>query len=191
MHHAEVPVSSHREKLSSSLRISTLFAVANGRQDASEVERLEAVNELLREFRLQCEQYRQKEINSIDRLLVQGIKNWSFRIFIQPDPMVALARFLGKKQPPGKRAKDADRNFAIAKAVHKKMQAGMNLENATDATQAEYPSLNADTIKKIYVRSHKMVQSHNLEVQAHLAMCALEGGRYLPAPPSITKRAKK
>ncbi len=150
-----------------SIRIAELFAVANETRNATESERVEAVNELLSEFRLQLEQYRTGETTHIDPLLVQGIKNWGSRIFAKPDPILALERFLGARQRRGKRVKNTDRDFQIAVAVVEKMKSGMTLENAAEAVAWDYRPLEGDSIKKIYTRNHR-------EAKAHVAMCALE-----------------
>jgi hypothetical protein len=60
----------------------------------------------------------------IDPLLVQGLKAWVFRIFLQPNSISALERLLGIRRRPGKRAKNTDRDFWIAVAVAGKMKPG-------------------------------------------------------------------
>lgn len=166
MHHADVRMSSLRENLPS-IRIALLFAVSNKSREASESERLDAVNELLREFRSQWGQLGQGEIARIDPLLVQGIKDWGYRIFSKPNPILALEKFLGTRQRRGKRAKNTDRNFQIAVAVAQKMKSGMSFEDAADAVASDYKPLEADSIRKIYTRNA-------IEAKAHVAMCALE-----------------
>jgi hypothetical protein len=64
----------------SSTHAAKLFAIANGNKKAtSETERVQAVNELLDEYRSQLA----KKIN--DPLLWQGIKDWGLRIFAKRD----------------------------------------------------------------------------------------------------------
>jgi hypothetical protein len=78
----------------------------------SETERIQAVNELLDEYRSQVEQSADKKIN--DPLLWQGIKDWGLRIFAKRDPVLALERLLGLRHARGKRAKNrATRRTAI------------------------------------------------------------------------------
>jgi hypothetical protein len=60
----------------------------------------------------------------IDPLLLQGLKAWAFRIFLQPNSISALERLLGIRRRPGKRAKNTDRDFWIAVAVAGKMKPG-------------------------------------------------------------------
>jgi hypothetical protein len=169
------------------VQIAELLAIAGSRRDATESERIQAVNRLLDEFRLQIEEYRKREYtfrqrrsshklrknsprdivdprlrNAIDPLLIQGIQEWGLAIFAQAHPIQALARFLGKKQRPGKRAKNAGRDFSIAHAVVLKMKDGMTLEDAAASVAADYRpklKLDADTIRKIYVRKQKEVRA--------------------------------
>jgi hypothetical protein len=102
----------------------------------------------------------------IDPLLVQGVKAWAFRIFLQPNPISALERFLGIRRPRGKRAKNTERDFWIAVAVVDKMKSGMTLEDASYAV-AESCGLEGDSVKKIYNRNHR-------EAKAHVAMVAMD-----------------
>src|SRR5262249_47815775 len=103
-------------------QIAELFATANSLcPDTSEHDRIEAVGRLLREFHLQIEQYQRKERTEIDRLLERGIADWGLKIFAQKDPLLALAKFLGKKQRRGKRAKNAERDRSITAAVLSKI----------------------------------------------------------------------
>ena len=149
-----------------SIRVAELFAVANQTQDATEPERVEAVNELLSEFRLQWEQYGREEIAQIDPLLVQGIKLWGCQIFAKINPVLALEKLLGARQKRGKRAKNTDRDFQIAVAVLDKMKSKLSLEEASEAVASDY-NLDGDSIRKIYNRNHR-------EAKAHVQMCALE-----------------
>jgi hypothetical protein len=150
-----------------SIRIATLFGIANQNCNASESDRREAINELLREFRSQMERYGRGEITHIDLLLVQGIKDWGFRIFSKENPILALEKFLGTRQRRGKRAKNTDRNFRIAVAVVERMQSGMSLEDAAEAVAYDYKPLVGDSIKKIYTRNAT-------EAKAYVAVRALQ-----------------
>jgi hypothetical protein len=163
-----------------SIQIAERFAVANEiRGNTSESERREAVAELLSEFQAQC-QHAQREIEDhqvalaaavtttaawtaaeldalgqgplIDRLLVQGIKNWGFRILSQPDPIAALEKLLGTRRRRGKRAKNTERDFWIAVAVAEKMNSGTTLEKASFEV-AETSGLEAGNVNKIYTRN--------------------------------------
>jgi hypothetical protein len=102
----------------------------------------------------------------IDPLLMQGVKAWAFRIFLQPTPISALERFLGIRRPRGKRAKNTERDFWVAVTVFDKMKSGMTLEDASYAV-AESCGLEGDNVKKIYSRNHR-------EAKAHVAMVALD-----------------
>jgi hypothetical protein len=177
-------------------RIAELFAIADGLRDASDSERHEAVAELLSEFRCQFkeagreidnyEKAREAAVKKakgdpagitallnalarrspIDPLLVQGMKNWAFRIFSQQNPVVALKELLGTQRRRGKRPKNADRDFWIAVAVAEKKKSGMNLEDAMYVV-AEGFGLEGDSVRKIYNRNHR-------EAKAHVAMVAME-----------------
>ena len=158
-------------------QIAELMAVAASRRDATKSERIEAVNSLLCEYRLQIAEYRRDERNVIDPLLLQGIEDWGRRIFAEADPVLTLARFLGK-QRPGKRVSPerADRNISVTLAVIDLMDRGTTLEEASERVAADYSpqkvgkrlSLKADLVRKIYIRNET-------EQRARLAMNALEG----------------
>jgi hypothetical protein len=167
MHYAEVyPMSHQRLKTA---QISDLFAIAGYmRRNTTEVERVEAVNSLLGEYLLQIEEFKRGERDALDPLLREGIEDWGRRIFAQEDPVTALARFLGKRQRPGKRAKHTARDFNIAVAVVIKMKDGMPLEEAASVIAAEHPSLKEETIRKIYVQNQKAAK-------AHFGLCRLQG----------------
>jgi hypothetical protein len=118
----------HDDKLNnqSSTRVAELFAIANGKRDGrtvrigraksmrskkllisksrSETERIQAVCELLGEFRAQKERFRRNEITRIDPLLVQGIEDWGLRILAAKKPVLALETLLGTRRKRGKRA---------------------------------------------------------------------------------------
>ena len=139
----------------SSTRIAELFAIANGNQDdASETERIQAVNELLDEYRSQLEKFADEKIERIDPLLLQGIKDWGLRIFAKRDPVLALGRLLGLRRPRGKRAKNTERDLQIAVAVLTKMKLGMSLEDAAAyvAENCRF-GLGVESIAKIYNRN--------------------------------------
>jgi hypothetical protein len=102
----------------------------------------------------------------IDPLLMQGVKAWAFRIFLQPNPISALGRFLGTRHRRGKRAKNTERDFWISVAVVKKRKSGMTLDDASYAV-AESCGLEGDSVKKIYNRNH-------LKAKAHVAMVAMD-----------------
>jgi hypothetical protein len=192
-HHCGAPAEARAssERKNQSARIAELFAIANKLLGAyegaspfeierlgappSESEHLEAVNELLREFRSQWEKLGRKEISRIDPLLVQGIADWGFRIFSNPDPILALEYFLGKRQKRGKRA-NAQRNLQITLTVLEKMRAGTSLEHAAEAVAVDY-GLKTETVIKIYTRNHVKAKAHLVEAAAHVAMNALERER--------------
>jgi hypothetical protein len=167
-------VSGHRLNAT---EITELLAIAGSRRDATESERIEAVNSLLREYRLQIAEYRRDKRSSIDPILLQGIEDWGRRIFAEANPVVALARVLGK-QKPGKRASPerAARDISVTLAVIDLMGRGTTLEEASELVAADYTprkvgkrlSLKADSIRKIYIRN-------KTEQRARLAMNALEG----------------
>ena len=149
-------------------QIAGLFAIAEGRCDATEIEPTEAANKLHCEFRLQIAEFQRPnplwfwQIEPfrflIDPLLDQGIAGWGRRMFAQENPTLAVARFLGKRQKPGKRAKNAKRDFSITRAVVTKMEGGMTLDDATDLVAPDY-KLEADTVRKIYLRRRKEVRA--------------------------------
>jgi hypothetical protein len=128
-------------------QIAELLAVARLQRHATESERIEAVKYLLCEYRLQIAEFRRPrplwfwqvepfrvfDERVIDPLLEQGIEQWGRWVFAQAKPVLALARFLGERKKPGKRAKYTERNFAIALAVINKMEGGMTLEEAAQA----------------------------------------------------------
>jgi hypothetical protein len=90
----------------------------------------------------------------IDPLLVQGLKAWVFRIFLQPNSISALERLLGIRRRPGKRAKNTDRDFWIAVAVARKMKpGGMTLENASYEVAKTW-GLEDGNVRQIYTRNH-------------------------------------
>jgi hypothetical protein len=174
-HHADVQhVSGDRLNAA---QIAELMAIADLRRDATESERTEAVNSLLREYRLQIAEYRRGKRSVIDPLLLQGIGSWGRRIFAEATPVPALARFLGK-QKRGKRASPerAARNISVTLAVIDLMNRGTTLEEAAVLVAADYTprkvgkklSLKADSVRKIYIRNET-------EQRARLAMNALEG----------------
>jgi hypothetical protein len=108
----------------------------------------------------------------IDPLLVQGLKAWAFRIFLQSNSISVLERLLGIRRRPGKRAKNTDRDFPIAVAVAAKMKSGMTLENASYEV-AEKHWLQADNVSKIYTRNREaalvQVAIDNLVAQENTA----------------------
>jgi hypothetical protein len=158
-------------------QIAELLAIAGLRRDATESERIEAINSLLCEYRLQIEEYRKDKRGVIDPLLLQGIGDWGRRIFAEATPVLTLARFLGK-QKPGRRASPerAARDISVTLAVIDRMDRGITLEEASELVAAAYTprkvgkslSLKADTVRKIYIRNET-------EQRARLAMNALEG----------------
>ena len=139
----------------------------------TEGERVQAVSELLREFRAQIVRFGRNEITHIDRLLEQGIKDWGLRIFAAKNPVLALEKLLGTRQKRGKRAsaKIADRDFQIAVDVVKEMREKtsektwrkrMGLEKAAEAVAQKY-RLGAERIQKIYKR-------HRVAARAEVAL---------------------
>jgi hypothetical protein len=170
-------------------RIAELFCLANGNPSSlggkhaarifkgkrlepiTEGERVEAVNELLREFRTQVEQFRRKDIPHIDPLLAQGMNDWSIRIFAEDNPVLALEKLIGTRPKEGRRAstKNADRDITIALAVLEKMRSGMTLDKAAEAVTSEF-AMEAESIANIYKRKHK-------ELKAAIAMADLESKR--------------
>jgi hypothetical protein len=118
---------------------------------ALERERVEAVEKLLCEFRLQIEEFKKKERAEVAPLLMQGIGDWGRYIFAQDDPEDALARFMGRPRP-GKRAKNKERDVLIAGDVATKMDGGMTLEEAADEVAEKY-RLESDAVVKIYTRN--------------------------------------
>jgi hypothetical protein len=124
----------------------------------NESRRIEAVNLLVSEYQLQVAEYKRKERAEIDPLLLQGIKEWGLYIFAQENPEIALARFLGKKQKPGKRATNTERHRDIALAVIEEMDGGAKFEKAIESVATEY-GLEVDTVKKIYGRWRKELRA--------------------------------
>ena len=155
------------------IQIIELLGIANGNCDATVVERQEARKDLLSEFQWQWEQLDLKQIMQIDPLLVQGMKDWGFRIFAEPDPVLALEIFLGVRQRPGKRAKNADRNSQITVDVIEKMSAGITLATACVDVAPKY-GLEPESIEKIYKRYRVAVKSHQIEAKAEAQMRTLE-----------------
>jgi hypothetical protein len=207
-----------------SLRVVELFAIANDDPNASkprrvhgkriepisERERVEAVNELLREFRSQLEQLAEAKaplasqgtvnefvaatpegakpdtakaviISSeqprrpergkpvqVDPLLLQGIKDWGYRIFSKPDPVLAVEQLLGARARRGKRPKNGARDFRIAVAVVEEMRSGKTLETAAVAVAPIF-HLEPERIQKIY-------KQHRLAARAEVALRALDKG---------------
>jgi len=149
-----------------SQRVAELFAIANQNLDAPERSRRIAVNQLLDEFRLQAQRLGRSEATRIDPLLVQGIKDWGFRIFLNTNPVMALETLLGAREKRGKRAKNTERDFRIAIAVFGKMRLGLSLERAAEAVAADY-GLEPDSIIKIWKRN-------KIEAKAHVAMAKFE-----------------
>jgi hypothetical protein len=226
-----MPRSSPHHNLTSP-RIAELFAIANDDPNASkrrrvhgkrvkpitEGERVAAVNELLREFRLQLAQLAEAKAPlasqgtmnefppllaatpkgakpasakavkvgsqqprwpkrgkpvQVDPLLRQGIQDWGLRVFSKPNPVSALEKFLGVRRPPGKRAKNADRDLQIAVDVVKEMREKtsknrwrkrMSVEKAAEMVAPKY-GLEAERIQKIYKR-------HRVAAQAEVALLA-------------------
>src|SRR5262249_509724 len=109
------------------------------------------------------EEFKKKERAEVDPLLMQGVGEWGRYIFAQANPEITLARFLGKRQKPGKRTKNTDCDRDIAAAVVVKMDSGMTLENAVADVAADF-SLGEDTIKKIYARKRKEVRASRHEI---------------------------
>jgi hypothetical protein len=170
MHHAEVHVSNRLN----AAEIAELMAVAGSRRPTDESERIDAVKRLLCEYRLQIAEYKANRDHTPDPLLIQGIDNWGRQIFAEPDPTLALARFLGQKSRPGKRATHTERDLSIAIAVVREMRGGNTLERAAEAVGLAY-NLAPETVSKIYGLRHK-------EAKADLAMSALEEGAHPPPP---------
>jgi hypothetical protein len=137
-------------------QIANLLAIS--RPYATDRKCIEAVKSLLCEYHLQIAEYKKGQRGVVDPLLMQGIGDWGRYIFAQANPEIALARFLGKREKPGKRAKNTDRDFTITGAVVAKMENGMTLEEASPLIAAEY-KLKADTVRKIYVRRNKEVRA--------------------------------
>jgi hypothetical protein len=148
-----------------SLQIAEFLAVAGSRRDATESERIEAVKNLLFEYRLQITEYKSGQRSGIDPILEQGITEWGRRIFADPNPTLALARFLGQSQERGKRAKHSDRDLSIALAVTIRGR-GSNIAKAVE-TVASLCGLKRNTVMKIYSR-------RKTEAKAYLAMAMLE-----------------
>jgi len=128
------------------------------RRYSTDRECIEAVQALVREYQLQIAECRKGERDEVDRLLVQGVGDWGCHIFAQPNPEIALARFLGTRQKPGKRIKNTDRDRSIAAAIVTAMEGGMTLEEAAAAVAADF-RLGEDAIKKIYARKRKEVKA--------------------------------
>jgi hypothetical protein len=127
----------------------------------SETERIQAVCELLGEFRAQRERFGRNEITRIDPLLVQGIEDWGLRIFAAKKPVLALETLLGTRRKRGKRAsaKIADRDFEIALEMVNLKGSGMSLEKAAEVLASKY-AIEPESIAKIYNREHKVVKAH-------------------------------
>jgi hypothetical protein len=137
-------------------QIARLLIISRGY--TTDRECIEAVKSLICEYHLQIAEFKKRERDVIDPLLMQGIGEWGRYIFAQPNPEIALGRFLGKRQKPGKRAKNIDRNFSITLAVLTKRESGVTFEKATALIAADY-NLEADTVRKIYLRRNKEVRA--------------------------------
>ena len=137
-------------------QIARLLAIS--RRYSTDPECIEAVQHLVCEYQLQIEEYKKDERDVVDALLMQGVGDWGRYIFAQLNPEIALARFLGTKQKPGKRTKNTDRNRDIAAAEVTKMDGGMTLEDAIVDVAAAF-RLGEDAVKKIYVRNRKGVRA--------------------------------
>jgi hypothetical protein len=134
-------------------------------QKAYEPERIEAIESLSCEYRLQLTECKEGERAEIDPLLLQGIKGWGLYLFAQPDPQLAIAIFLGKKQKPGKKSINTARDRDIASAVLDKMNGGMTMENAVAAVAAAY-ELSEDRVKEIYLDSREEAKAAQIEAKA-------------------------
>jgi hypothetical protein len=149
-------------------RISELIAVANLQvNNVTECERIAAIEILLSEYRTEVDQYKSGVIGEVDRLLSQSIENWALQIFAQPDPVAALAVFLGRKRQRGKRAKNIDRDFEIAVEVAKMMFDGETLDNASAAVAERLIErgikISAERVENIY-------KANRVEAKADEAM---------------------
>jgi hypothetical protein len=137
----------------------------------AEAERVQAVNEFLGEFRSQREQFANGEIDGIDPLLIQGIRDWGLRIFAEPDPSLALKTLLGLRRPRGKRTKNSERDFEMVVAVLETRERmtleekkRVSLERAAEAVAQEY-KLECEYVLKLY-------KQNRLAARAQIALRA-------------------
>jgi hypothetical protein len=103
-----------------------------------------------------------------DRLL-QDFFDWSTRaIFASPDPLAAMRVFWeGAPRRGRKKETNAERNFDLALAVQKLVNANAGMSNETAcAAVAETAGLSSDEVHKIYYRRQR-------EVRVALAWVAL------------------
>jgi hypothetical protein len=137
--------------------------------DINEEERISAINELLSIYRAEVEEFRRGEKKSLNRLLQQWLSRKALGIFAAPDPVLAMGMFLGRKRKRGKRAKNADRDLAIAVEVATKMSKGMTLEKAA-VSVAKQHRLSPERVEKIYKAKRE-------DAQGYLAMSIIESDR--------------
>jgi hypothetical protein len=138
-------------------RISELETMAYRRPGYSEAERVAAAQELLAIYRSQFNERTAERRREIEAALLQAINGLGQFIFAQPDPCVAMARFLGAKQKRGKRAKNQARDFELSLEVEKYRRAGLSLEQALERISAESknPILSTARIKNVHKRHKK------------------------------------
>jgi hypothetical protein len=124
---------------------------------------IEAVQHLVCEYQSQIAEHKRGERAVVDQLLMQGVGDWGRHIFAQPNPEIALARFLGTKQKPGKRIKNTERDRSIAAAVVTTMEGGMTLEKAAAEVAEDY-GLSTERVIAIYARKSKEVRARRHEI---------------------------
>jgi hypothetical protein len=86
--------------------------------------------------------------------------------FADPDPLAAMAYFLGLKGRPGKRAVNTDRDHDIAVAVVEKMSDRMSYDSAIAAVANKF-NKSAERIETIY-------KKHRVAAKAQIAMSKIE-----------------
>jgi hypothetical protein len=94
--------------------------LADPKSGTPEHERIAALKAALDVLRRQVGEFRDGQRKLINPVLTQQIGVWGLQIFAAADPLEAMARFLGRKQPRGKRAKNTDRDLQIAVEVARK-----------------------------------------------------------------------
>jgi hypothetical protein len=133
----------HRERECNQLRSSFLLRADVGKLPQQRRRALPPDSRLLKP--------RRGERNAVDPQLMQWARDLGPYILAQDDPVTALQRLLGEKQPAGKRAKNAARDLEIATAVATKMDKGMPLEDAIAAVAKEH-GLSEKRVRTIYFR---------------------------------------
>jgi hypothetical protein len=139
-------------------QVNKLLWSADENNGLPESERIRAANTLLDLLRTQVSELKRGERTNIDPPLITAINCIGMRVLTDEDPIDALARLLGRKNKPGKRAKNTDRDFEIAIDVASKMYDGMSLDDACVAI-AEPRKLSPERVENIYKADRKAART--------------------------------